>query len=210
MSELFATVLGISLTTGALAALLMLLSPLTGRRYAAKWRFWIWAVLALRLLIPINPIPERSPASVEKAPVVQAEPVQRPTTVYPRFEFTIPENLTEPIDVPERAPHSEKQTVNKLPKVTPLGVITVVWAAGSLICFAAQTVGFLKPRLVLPDSEYSEEQLGFILRHELIHYRRKDVWFKLLFALAVSVHWFNPVIWIMRRRADIDMELSVD
>ena len=261
MSELFATVLGISLTTGALAALLMLLSPLTGRRYAAKWRFWIWAVLALRLLIPINLIPERSPAPVEKAPVVQAEPVQRPTTVYPRFEFTIPENLTEPIDFPERAPQSEKQTVNKLPKVTPLGVITIVWAAGALICFAAQTVGFLilrrrvikhgtaltdggkarafglicdemgikrrprlilcekaspmiigflKPRLVLPDSEYSEEQLGFILRHELIHYRRKDVWFKLLFVLAVSVHWFNPVIWIMRRRADIDMELSVD
>ncbi len=262
MSELFATVFGISLTTGALAALLMLLSPLTDKRYAAKWRFWIWAVLALRLLIPINFLPAQSSAPEEPAEQVQVQPApvwQRPA-VYPRIELTVPENLTEPIEVPERAPESKPAA--KLPEITPLGVIAAVWAVGAAISFAVQIagflllkrrilkcgaaltegeasarfeeacaemaikkkprlmlckkapspmiIGFLRPRLVLTGEDGPEEQQRFIIRHELVHYKRRDVWFKLLFALAASVHWFNPIVWIMRRRADIDMELSVD
>lgn len=240
MSELFATVFGISLTTGAIAALIMLLSPLTGKRYAAKWRFWIWAVLALRLLIPINFIP--ASGSVPEEPAMQAQvqpaPIEPRPAAYPRIELTIPENLTEPIATPERAP--EEEPAVKLPEITPLGVIAAVWAFGAALCFAVQIadflmlrhriikygaaltesgasvcfeeacaemaitkkprlmlckkapspmiIGFLKPRLVLTRDDGSDEQLRFIIRHELIHYKRRDVWFKLLFALAVSVH----------------------
>ena len=70
--------------------------------------------------------------------------------------------------------------------------------------------GFVKPVLVLPPEQYGEVELYFILKHELIHLKRRDVWFKLLLMLANAVHWFNPLIWLMQREAVIDMELACD
>ena len=71
-------------------------------------------------------------------------------------------------------------------------------------------IGFIKPVLVLPKEQYCSEDLFFILKHELIHLKRGDVYLKLLFVTANAVHWFNPVIWIMQKEAVIDMELSCD
>lgn len=71
-------------------------------------------------------------------------------------------------------------------------------------------IGFLKPVLVLPKEQYSTEELYFILKHELVHFKRGDVYWKLLFVTANAVHWFNPLIWIMQKEAAIDMELSCD
>ncbi len=71
-------------------------------------------------------------------------------------------------------------------------------------------IGFLKPVLVLPDEHYSPEELFFILKHELVHLKRGDVYLKLLFVAANAVHWFNPLIWMMQKEAMIDMELSCD
>ena len=71
-------------------------------------------------------------------------------------------------------------------------------------------IGFIKPVLVLPKEQYCSEDLFFILKHELVHLKRGDVYFKLLFVIANAVHWFNPLIWIMHREAIIDMELSCD
>ena len=71
-------------------------------------------------------------------------------------------------------------------------------------------IGFIKPVLVLPKEQYSSEDLYFILKHELVHLKRGDVYFKLLFVTANAVHWFNPLIWIMQKEAVIDMELSCD
>ena len=71
-------------------------------------------------------------------------------------------------------------------------------------------IGFIKPVLVLPKEQYSSEDLYFILKHELVHLKRGDVYFKLLFVTANAVHWFNPFIWIMQKEAVIDMELSCD
>lgn len=71
-------------------------------------------------------------------------------------------------------------------------------------------IGFIKPVLVLPKVRYSPEELFFIFKHELIHLKRGDVYLKLLFMTANAFHWFNPLIRIMRKEADIDMELSCD
>lgn len=71
-------------------------------------------------------------------------------------------------------------------------------------------IGFIKPVLVLPKEKYGSEDLFFILKHELVHLKRGDVYIKLLFVTANAVHWFNPFIWIMRKEAVIDMELSCD
>ena len=71
-------------------------------------------------------------------------------------------------------------------------------------------IGFIKPVLVLPKEQYDSEDLFFILKHELVHLKRGDVYLKLLFVTVNAIHWFNPIIWIMQKEAVIDMELSCD
>jgi len=50
----------------------------------------------------------------------------------------------------------------------------------------------------------------YILLHEQIHIRRKDYIIKILAFLILSIHWFNPLVWIAFRLMSKDMELSCD
>ena len=49
-----------------------------------------------------------------------------------------------------------------------------------------------------------------MLRHELIHTRRRDLWYKLLLLLARALHWFNPLVHGMARAANRDLERACD
>lgn len=71
-------------------------------------------------------------------------------------------------------------------------------------------IGFVRPVLVLPEEAYRPEELAFILKHELVHLKRGDVYVKLLLILSKAMHWFNPVSWVMQKEAVVDMELSCD
>ncbi len=64
-------------------------------------------------------------------------------------------------------------------------------------------------RIYLPVG-LSEPELGYVLLHERTHIRRRDYLIKLLSFLALSVHWFNPVIWLACRLMSRDMEMSCD
>lgn len=75
---------------------------------------------------------------------------------------------------------------------------------------APMMTGFIKPIILLPGGQYSEEELGVILKHELMHCRRGDMWFRLLLLIANSVHFFNPLVYIMVNKAQRDMEYSCD
>lgn len=55
-------------------------------------------------------------------------------------------------------------------------------------------MGVIRPRVVLPVKQYSEEQLRITLTHELCHYRQKDLWVKMLNNVVLCVHFFNPFI----------------
>ena len=71
-------------------------------------------------------------------------------------------------------------------------------------------IGIFRPRIILPDREYTYEQLIAILAHELTHLRRKDIFVKLLTLVASAVHWFNPFVWLIRREIDRACELACD
>lgn len=71
-------------------------------------------------------------------------------------------------------------------------------------------VGLVRPRLLLPSEELEERELAFILRHELTHHRRHDLWYKLALLAANGMHWFNPLVFLLRREAERDLELTCD
>ena len=66
------------------------------------------------------------------------------------------------------------------------------------------TLGLLHPLVILPPLDADQEKLIWILRHELAHQAGGHLWCKLLLLLARAVHWFNPLVWLMRRRAEQD------
>lgn len=74
------------------------------------------------------------------------------------------------------------------------------------------TIGLFKrsTRVVLPQREYSEEELALILRHELIHIGREDAWSKFFMVFCTAMCWFHPLMWVAMRKSADDMELSCD
>lgn len=70
--------------------------------------------------------------------------------------------------------------------------------------------GFAKPRILLPAADFTTEELRLILRHELVHYKRKDLLYKSLVLLANAIHWFNPIVYLMTQAVDCQCELSCD
>lgn len=74
------------------------------------------------------------------------------------------------------------------------------------------TYGVLHPVILLPKKmQYSDAKtINYVLTHEWIHIKRFDAVAKLLFAIAVCIHWVNPLVWVLFVIANRDMELSCD
>ena len=88
-----------------------------------------------------------------------------------------------------------------------------VGAPEMIVCEAISTpavTGLLRPRLLLPHEHYDVQELRYILRHELCHLKRRDMLLKLMLLAANAMHWFNPVVYLMLRQADEDIELACD
>ena len=71
-------------------------------------------------------------------------------------------------------------------------------------------IGAFKPTLILSSNSLINKDLDYIIYHELVHLKRHDLEFKLMFFLAKSLHWFNPLVHLMVRSAYEDIEISCD
>ena len=71
-------------------------------------------------------------------------------------------------------------------------------------------VGFFRPMILLPDNNFDADELEMIFHHELIHWRRGDLFVKLLSVIALSLNWFNPAVYIMNSVMQADCEASCD
>ena len=111
---------GLTLGGGAAILLLLLLARLTGRRYGARWRCWIWLLLALRLAVPVPLLPNR-PA--------QAAPIQLTAPRDPVIYHYTPTASARP-----QAPAAETGQGQTQPAVTP--------PAGTAADAAAPAEGF--------------------------------------------------------------------
>ena len=88
-----------------------------------------------------------------------------------------------------------------------------VTAPEMFVCEAISTpavTGLFRPTLLLPHEGYDLNELRYILRHELCHLKRRDMLLKLVLLAANAMHWFDPVVYLMLRQADEDIELACD
>lgn len=88
-----------------------------------------------------------------------------------------------------------------------------VTAPEMFVCEAISTpavTGLFRPTLLLPHEHYDSSDLRYILRHELCHLKRRDMLLKLVLLAANAMHWFDPVVYLMLRQADEDIELACD
>jgi len=71
-------------------------------------------------------------------------------------------------------------------------------------------MGVVRPVIVLPNMHLTDEELEMVLAHEMVHYRRKDLFVKLLMLVANAMHWFNPAVYALNQQLNTACELSCD
>lgn len=71
-------------------------------------------------------------------------------------------------------------------------------------------IGVWRPCIILPDTDISEKDFRYIVTHELMHYKWRDILYKWLVQFAVCLHWFNPLVYVMSREISKACELSCD
>lgn len=71
-------------------------------------------------------------------------------------------------------------------------------------------VGLWKPCILLPDDDIALSALQLVLRHELIHYKRRDLAGKILMLIASAMHWFNPLMRFVSNALSFQCEASCD
>lgn len=250
---IFLEYLKISLWMAPVILVGLWLLPKLSKRYTAKLAYFVWLIIALRLIVPWNlTLPaETAPIQLDipQETMVQWVPVDlsRDAANVAAEAEKAPVTLTEMRNAAE-----EKTNL-----IMPMQIVFALWLAGAsisllrtaastyqlkkllkrwekapsegtakfyaetagesrpplFICPALETpmaVGLFDTKIYLPHEEYGEQELEMIFCHELIHWRRKDIWYKFLLVMARSIHWFNPLVWFMAKRANRDLEISCD
>ena len=70
-------------------------------------------------------------------------------------------------------------------------------------------LGILRPKIYIP-STLDENEKQYVLLHERAHIKRLDTLWKPLAFLILSVHWFNPLVWLAYFLFSRDTELACD
>lgn len=73
--------------------------------------------------------------------------------------------------------------------------------------------GLVKPIIILPIhilSEFTKEEIRFILLHELTHIKHRDLFLNRFLALMQALYWYHPVVWIGLRELRKDQEVGCD
>ena len=223
--------------TAAVAALVVMALRLALNRKVPRWVICgLWLVVFLRMVcpvsitLPVSLIPEEPQGLVPTVTGYVAE--QRPVTEVNDFgtETTVLDEAGEPVMEPT-------ETVRAL---DVYGVYFRVWVAGAagMLLWAALSYdalrrriadavrvegniyetdqidspfvcGFFKPRIYLPVG-LPEADRKYVLLHERAHIARLDHIDKPLAWLALSVHWFNPVLWLAFVLYSRDVETACD
>ncbi|HBE9444576.1 M56 family metallopeptidase [Clostridioides difficile] len=71
-------------------------------------------------------------------------------------------------------------------------------------------IGLFKSYVLLLDLPYDKDKIYWILKHELIHFKNKDILIRFLVEIIKSLYWFNPLVYVMSKKIVADCELCCD
>ncbi|MDI4647949.1 M56 family metallopeptidase [Cohnella hashimotonis] len=124
---------------------------------------------------------------------------------YRRFTVALSRSRT---DLPERGEAAVRLSFLK----EELGLKSKVALAGSSIVRSPVLAGLRQPTIYFPQALASgvDLDMDMVLRHELMHLKRKDLWVKALALVVGALHWYNPLAHLLRKEIQLWSELSCD
>lgn len=235
MTEIFLKVVEMSLT-GAVVIAVIILLRLALRKAPKVFSYILWTAALFRLLcpmsfeLPVAPIPSLMLPSLE-SDYAEADGTLSESAV------VISENTeaNEQVMVYNSAVSSpEPKRVNVIDAAAYLWAVcaaamllhgAVSWArlshrlknaqriSGNVYASAAVSdpfvMGIVRPKIYLPTG-LSAAESELVIKHERTHIRRGDHIAKLVMYCALCIHFFDPLVWIMFRLFEQDMEMSCD
>ena len=226
----FSTVLNASISASWLVLVVIGLRLVLKK--APKWvNVALWGVVALRLLMPfsiesvLSLIPSARTVSeqvMQAGPVPGGEPAYLEIVTNPSFGGTVSVEL----DTTVSAFQWDMVQWNLIwfggMAVMALYTLLSYWRVRRKVTTAIRirddlylseyvespfVLGLLRPRIYLP---YLTAGMDHVIAHEQAHIRRKDHWWKPLGFLLLTVHWFNPLMWVAYILLCRDIELACD
>ena len=235
MTNVFLSVVNMSITASILVLPVLLLRLVLKR--APKWiSVLLWGLVALRLICPIT---LESPVSVmPDRDWVKITPVEEytPEETVPD-EIVIPSshaNINVSFDVVDRP------EINIEKHIAPSYYLSIIWICGIALmliytlvsyivlyrrvstavrlrdnAFQGEAIsspfvlGIIRPRIYLPFG-VEGESLEYVIAHEEAHIKRLDHWWKPLGFLLLTLHWFNPIMWLAYILLCRDIESACD
>jgi bla regulator protein BlaR1 len=234
MSRLFITVLNMSLTASYVALVVIFIRMLLGK-FPKIFSYILWAIVWFRLVCPIS-----IGSSLSLVPIKSPIPYDIATVTNPNVRFGIEsvDSVLNQSIKPSMPMANPVASIN--PMGIMMEIVSAVWLLGiavilcysiiSYIRFKARlstatlykdnifetdriqtpfVLGFIRPKIFIPTG-LAQNELGYILKHEQVHIKRKDYIIKPVAFLAVALHWFNPLIWFCYFLMSKDMEMSCD
>ena len=227
MNKLFDTVLELSWQAGLIALAVMAVRLALRRRVSRQAVCWLWALVALRLLLPASLLPE-SPVSLQQT---ESPPVQAYHDLRQQQEAYYAVPPAQRPALPQSAAAQHFALLEQLPAIWLGGVgCMLLYMAVSLLHLRWQlrrahrleggvyrctrwstpfVLGLIAPRIYVPET-VSEQDLPQVLAHERCHIRRWDHVVKPLAFLLLAVNWFNPALWAAYILLGRDMESACD
>ena len=71
-------------------------------------------------------------------------------------------------------------------------------------------LGLWHPTIMIPENDYSQEELIYILRHETEHYYQHDLWIKAILEFLCALYWWNPFCRIFKKQTSKALEMRTD
>lgn len=224
LTHIFFDILEMNIAGSLVMLLAVLLMPKLDKKYGVGWRKALWIVIGLRLLIPYNfswdahalhlfPLSEQwqLPGAVEVSAAVSISTLwflgmafclRHRFLCYKKFRREIVENSRQSFD---------ERELSILQEVcTEIGIRKEVMLYHCALVHSPMVLEVIEPMLVLPEEEYSDEQLRMIFRHEGMHIDNLDIVYKLLLLVVEAVHWFNPLVHKMVKLSYRDVEIFCD
>lgn len=233
MSELFLTVLNMSLTA-SYVILFVILVRLLLKKAPKVISYALWGVVAFRLIIPFSfeSIFSLMPRNTNTVPIPHDIIYQQSPKINSGIEVVdsfVSQSLPAPTAGASANPLQIYVEIGAY--IWVLGIIALlVYSLISVLILKRQlksaqlierniyesknlktpfVLGLIKPRIYLPVG-LSKEERNYTLFHEQTHIHRKDHILKILAFLILAIHWFNPLVWIAFMLMSTDMELSCD